>query len=288
MLSEYLDLEDLVDVYNDGLRHVLDRHAPSATRRVRDRPSAPWMSGEIRAARRQRLQRRRAERRWRRTRLTEQREIFVKETAAVKSCVQAAKGQFYCNRFGSICSSRQLFSVSNEVSCKPHPSGVPRSELPQRFCDFCCSKIGNLSDVLDTRSCEPLTFSVYEGPMPYDPVTERNICELTVRSPIKGCMLGFIQTFPMKQWLNNLVPLITAIIIASLSTCTVPGLFKQAVVISLLKKPGLDTNDLKHFRQVSDLPCISKLIEKIVFRQLQKHLSDNNLLEMHVCLQKGS
>ena len=39
-----LDLEDLVVVvYNDGLRQVLDSHAPSVTRRVRDRPSAPWM-----------------------------------------------------------------------------------------------------------------------------------------------------------------------------------------------------------------------------------------------------
>ena len=30
-----LDMASLVDVYNDGLRQVLDRHAPSVTRRVR-------------------------------------------------------------------------------------------------------------------------------------------------------------------------------------------------------------------------------------------------------------
>ena len=38
----------LVDVYNQGLRDVLDRHAPTVTRRVRDRPSAPWLSDEVR------------------------------------------------------------------------------------------------------------------------------------------------------------------------------------------------------------------------------------------------
>ena len=48
-----------------------------------------------------------------------------------------------------------------------------------------------------------------------------------------------------------------------------------------MKKPGLDTNDLIHFRPVSNLPFISKVLEKIVLRQLQKHLSDNSLLEMH-------
>ena len=34
-----LDLGDLVDIYNNGLRQVLDRHAPSVTSHVRDRPS---------------------------------------------------------------------------------------------------------------------------------------------------------------------------------------------------------------------------------------------------------
>ena len=34
-----LDLASLV--YTDGLRRILDRHAPSVTRRARDRPSAP-------------------------------------------------------------------------------------------------------------------------------------------------------------------------------------------------------------------------------------------------------
>ena len=88
----HLDLENLVDVYNDGLRQVLGRHASSVTRR--DRPSAPRMSEKVRTARRQW---RRAERRWRKTLLRVHREIFVKERAAVRSCVQAAKRQFYCD-----------------------------------------------------------------------------------------------------------------------------------------------------------------------------------------------
>ena len=44
--------------------------------------------------------------------------------------------------------------------------------------------------------------------------------------------------------------MVTAIINVSLSTGTVPKQFKQAVV-PLLKKPGLDTLDLKRFRPVS-------------------------------------
>ena len=62
---------DLADSYNAGLRAVMDRHAPLVTR------SAPWLTDEIRETRR----RRQAEHRWRSTRLTVHRDIFVKERA---------------------------------------------------------------------------------------------------------------------------------------------------------------------------------------------------------------
>ena len=171
------------------------------------------------------------------------REIFVKEKAAVRSCVQAAKRKFYCSRIDSKCSSKQLFSVSNELLGKsrsaPLPSDVPRSKLPQRFCDFFSGNISNPRDDLDSRSCEPPTFAVYDGHVlsHFDPVTEREICELIVRSPSKSCMQDPIPTSPMKQCLHDSVPLITAITNISLSTGTIPRQFKQAVVVPLLKKP---------------------------------------------------
>ena len=111
----------------------------------------------------------------------------------------------------------------------------------------------------------------------FGPVTAREICELIVRSPGESCMLDFIPTSLMRQCLNDLVPLITAIINVSLSTCAVPKQFKQAVVIPLLKKPELDTNDLP----VWNLPFNLKVLEKIVLRQLQKHLSYNRLLKIY-------
>ena len=70
------------------------------------------------------------------------------------------------------------------------------------------------------------------------------------------------------------------IVNASLSTGIVPPQFKQAIVTPLLKKPGLDTNNMKNFRPVSNLPFISKILEKVVLIQLKNHLSGNNLLEI--------
>ena len=87
----------------------------------------------------------------------------------------------------------------------------------------------------------------------FDPVTEREISELIVRSPTESCMLDPISTSPVKHCLNDFVPLITAIINVSLSTGTAPKQFKQAVVVLFLNKPELDSNNLKRFRPVSNL-----------------------------------
>ena len=60
---------------------------------------------------------------------------------------------------------------------------------------------------------------------------------------------------------------------------TVPAAFKHAVVRPLLKKPNLDPSVLSNFRPVSNLPFLSKVLEKVVFIQLQSFLEDNSVLE---------
>ena len=48
----------------------------------------------------------------------------------------------------------------------------------------------------------------------------------------------------------------------------------------LLKKPGLDSSDLKNYRPVSNLPLLSKVLERLVLKQLLSHLAQNDLNEM--------
>ena len=59
-------LEDLAKCYNSTLKVVLDEHAPLITRPIKERPCVPWFSEEIKTAKRER---RKAEKRWRRTKL---------------------------------------------------------------------------------------------------------------------------------------------------------------------------------------------------------------------------
>ncbi len=65
-----------------------------------------------------------------------------------------------------------------------------------------------------------------------------------------------------------------------LETTMVPDDMKLAIVHPLLKMPMLDPIDLTNFRPVSNLSFRSKMLEKIVFDQLQSFLFNNNSFEV--------
>ena len=58
-----------------------------------------------------------------------------------------------------------------------------------------------------------------------------------------------------------------------------PQSFKVAVIKPLLKKPTLDPYVLANYRPISNLPFLSKILEKVVANQLCDFLRDNNLFE---------
>ena len=60
------DLQELVLSYNSTLVAALDKHAPLMTRTIVQRPHVPWFTHKIWEAKRQR---RKAEKRWRKSRL---------------------------------------------------------------------------------------------------------------------------------------------------------------------------------------------------------------------------
>ena len=83
----------------------------------------------------------------------------------------------------------------------------------------------------------------------------------------------------LKICVEELLPTITKIVNASLSSCTLPDSMKGALVTPLLKKASLDPEVLKNHRPVSNLSFASKIIEKVVATRLNEHLSRNNLME---------
>lgn len=93
------------------------------------------------------------------------------------------------------------------------------------------------------------------------------------------CSLDVIPTKFLKEVFNTVGPSILSIINSSLTEGVVPSAFKHTVVQPLLKKPNLDPSDFNNFRPISNLPFLSKILEKAVSTQLLSFMSQNNLFE---------
>jgi len=79
--------------------------------------------------------------------------------------------------------------------------------------------------------------------------------------------------------LNSLEEDILEVVNASLLSVSFPNSLKTAVVKPFLKKINRDKTTLSNYRPISNLPFISKIIKKVVFKQVNKLLSLNGYLD---------
>lgn len=115
----------------------------------------------------------------------------------------------------------------------------------------------------------------------FPPTTQDEIKRLVKKAANKTCRLDPMPTWLLKECLDTLLPIITCIVNKSITSGIVPSAFKRAVVRPLLKKPGLDKDEFKSYRPVSNLPFLSKILEKVVEARLDDHLLLNNLYDSH-------
>ena len=100
--------------------------------------------------------------------------------------------------------------------------------------------------------------------------------KLVVRTPTKSCLLDPVPTNIMKDYLDELLPILTTMINLSLESGFFPLIWKDSVVTPLLKKQGLDL-DFKNFRPIINLSFVSKLAERVAADQIQSYLNENDL-----------
>uniref|UniRef100_A0A8D3AUE7 Reverse transcriptase domain-containing protein n=1 Tax=Scophthalmus maximus TaxID=52904 RepID=A0A8D3AUE7_SCOMX len=113
----------------------------------------------------------------------------------------------------------------------------------------------------------------------FSPIDLAELTSLVTSSKSSTCLLDPIPS----RLFKDVLPLINNSILdqinLSILTGYVPKAFKVAVVKPLLKKPTLDPDILANYRPISNLPFISKILEKTVANQLCDYLHRNSLLE---------
>ena len=89
----------------------------------------------------------------------------------------------------------------------------------------------------------------------------------------KSSQLDYIPTSLLKSCADIFSILISHLANLSFTQATFPSKFKLALISPLLKKPGLPKSELSHFRPISNLNTIGKILERLALARLFPHIS---------------
>ena len=168
--------------------------------------------------------------------------------------------------------------------CNSLPTICNMNDLPEMFGLYFQDKITKIRSCLDnsmtkfnvTIDNEPFQGRAFHS---FSQVSEEEVKTIILSTPPKSCSLDPLPTEMLIKNIDVLCTTITNIINESLLSGVVPDSFKHAIIKPLLKKPTLATDDFKSYRPVSNLSYLSKVLEKVVLKQLKWHLLSNDLLD---------
>ena len=281
MLS--MELNDLVDCYNHTLSSSLDRHAPVNHKTVVKRPTVPWFNEEVKLAKRAR---RRAERKWRRTKLYGDFLVYKSKKNQATFVMKRARNEYYTTFIQENSSDhRKLFKSAkflfNQETDLHFPEYSDNTVLANDIGDFFAKKIECIRQDLDSAA-------TYDNPtsepqiMPnvqldsFKTLTEDDVNQIISNSSKKSCSLDPMPTHLVVHCLDVLLPVITRMINLSLQSGCFPENWKLAKVHPGLKKSKAEVI-FDNLRPISNLSFVSKLTERAVFNQTHDHLTAHKL-----------
>ncbi|XP_041958625.1 uncharacterized protein LOC121717966 [Alosa sapidissima] len=250
--------DGLVEHYNSALALSLDSVAPLTTKLVSYTRLAPWFTPELR---RLKSMGRRLVRLHKRSGLTVHLEAYRDHIKCYKEALTQAKTLHYSTLINSQQKHpKMLFSTINRLLDPPDaPQPSDAADLCSRFLDFFYQKVAIIHRQLQASTPSPpatLPRQDMYHPSACPPQRRLSTFSLPVSPPFAP------------RWLN-----------ASLGSGVVPSSFKLAAVTPTLKKTGLDPDDPNNYRPISNLPFLSKILERAVAAQLQHHMSHHELFE---------
>ncbi|XDV11838.1 hypothetical protein PO909_000647 [Leuciscus waleckii] len=230
---------------------------------------------------------RKAERMWRKTKLVVHYNIYKDSLHAFNMELGKARQTFFSNIINSnLNNTRTLFATVERLTNPPSqiPSEMLSNSKCSEFATFFSDKINNIRKVISTslscagvRQIRPPEKVVTLSD--FNKIDGKILVETVQHLKTSTCALDTLPTSFFKSVLNSLEADLLEVVNASLLSGSFPNSLKTAVVKPLLKKNNLDKTILSNYRPISNLPFIGKIIEKVVFNQLNKFLSSNGYFD---------
>ena len=278
------DVNSAVTYLTTELREIFNRHAPLIEKRIRGKPS-DWIDDNIKKEmnKRDRLLRKargnKSEASW---------AEYRRQRNKCNNLVKRAK----CTHYRNILNEEEnvnpkkfwktIKSLFPTKSKSTESGTVPVSDRVQRFSEYFSTIV---------RQMKSINFPLKDSIWYYSrkqPLRTKNIFKFSYITPgyvlkhlnrLKRSKATGIDLLPpnmLKDCSEEIAGPLAHIINLSLSTSTVPTLWKSAKVNPIFKSGNPDL--VENYRPISILPILSKLLERTVHDQLYSYLENNNLL----------
>ena len=290
----------MVSAFTNSLSQTLDYHAPIYECSIKHSDRPTWLDHEYVLAR---AERRRLERVSKRTNLPSDILNYEIQRDYCIELVDSKRSNFHSNRIRQAKGNQKvLFKMFTELcdyksKTRTYPESSSDTACANNFNQFFTEKVKSIhKSIVDSsdhlveisENQDYLQYALMPSPTDvknssvlssFEPASTAEISELlneygiknSPSDPVPSSVL--LNCFKCTKFLTH----VTEIVNVSLKTGSMDGL-KNAVVSPLIKKlPNLDENENKSYRPVSQLPFLSKIIERVVLRRLNKHMAINDL-----------
>lgn len=270
-----------VDIYNNILKNMVDEYAPVRTKKIKVVTNAPWFDSEYRE---QRKARRKAEKKYRRTKSPADKEAFIKLRKNTTAMAFNKKRE-YCTRKIDECNgTKALYGCVKELLDMKKPQILPshesKFELATNFNEYFRKKISDIRKTFPPVLPSNQNSNTYNGTFleRFEPVTEEELILMIRKHGVKCSPDDPVPAKLLTTLIDTFIPFWIELINMSLEQGSMESL-KCGLLAPLIKSMDsmIDSEDYSNYRPVTNLLILSKLIERVVSDRMNKHMNDNGL-----------
>ncbi|GFR85285.1 reverse transcriptase-like protein [Elysia marginata] len=238
-------VDEKINVLSNTISNVLEAHSPQKVKSIVIRPNCKWYTDGLRKAKQER---RKAERRWEKSRLEIDRQLYVTIKNKVNDMIKSSKRKYFKDKlFEAKGNCKELHKLMTSLL---KPKCLAQNQLPthettgnmcENFNKFFTEKIIKIREELNDDIEREMKVTA-TGHRPgsimteFTPASIEEIEKVLKEMPNKTCALDTIPAWIYKQCFKELAPSMRDIVNTSLSTGDFPDSLKLAYVTPIIKK----------------------------------------------------
>ena len=284
------DVNEAAEMLTKRVTELLDKYAPVRTIQVRSR-YAPWLSDETKSIMKERNL---AQQFAQRTQNPDDKREYAHLRNRVTKMIRADKRNWESLHLDHLTQTpanlwKNVKGLLDWKNCGPptqlfsngHFVNSP-SKLAKVMNNFFVSKVKLLQDKLPLQSKDPLQYlqKFMSGKTAKFELRQVHPDEVMsiLRSLKNSRSTGwdFIDVDIIKMIAPFILPSLTHIVNLSITNSVFPTEWKKAKIVPLLKKGN--ALQPQNYRPVALLPVLSKVLEKVVFKQIMEYVENNKIL----------